>query len=189
MRRELTLRMRVFKKSLAERPQRTREKREFIAAHKELIENVGRGCELMSIPCCTFYYRCKEKSLDELKLQVDLKDEMESICLEFPRYGYRRVTKQLQREVWTVNHKRVLRMMRENDLICRVRRRNVRTTNSDYSYPVFPNLIKDLFITSVNEVWVSDITYIRITTAFVYLAVILDLYSREVKRISSITAY
>lgn len=80
-------------------------------------------------------------------------------------------------------------MMRENDLICRVRRRGVRTTDSDHSYPVFPNLIKNVIITSVNEVWVSDITYIRIPTAFVYLAVILDLYSREVKRISSITAY
>lgn len=185
----MTLKMRVFKKGLTGRPQTPREKRQFTTAHKELIESIGRRCELMNIPRCTFYYRCKEKSLDELKLEVDVKDEMERICLEFPRYGYRRVTKQLQREGWTVNHKRVLRMMRENDLICRVRRRNVRTTNSDYSYPVFPNLIKDLFTTSVNEVWVSDITYIRITTAFVYLAVILDLYSREVKRISSITAY
>ena len=79
-----------------------------------------------------------------------------------------------------MNHKRVLRMMRENDLICRVRRRKVRTTDSDHSYPVFPNLIKDVVIVSVNEVWVSDITYIRIPTAFVYLAVILDLYSRKV---------
>jgi len=134
----------------------------------------------MNIPCSSFYYRCKEKSLEQFKLEADLQDEMERICLEFPRYGYRRVTKQLQRQGWTVNHKRVLRMMRENDLICRVRRRGVRTTDSDHSYSVFPNLIKDLFIVSVNEVWVSDITYIRISTAFVYLAVILDLYSRKV---------
>ena len=134
----------------------------------------------MNIPCSSFYYRCKEESLEHLKVKADLKDEIERICLEFPRYGYRKVTKQLQREGWTVNHKRVLRMMRENDLICRIRRQEVRTTDSDHSYPVFPNLIKDVIITSVNEVWVWDITYIRIPTASVYLAVILDLYSRKV---------
>ena len=134
----------------------------------------------MNIPCNSFYYRCKEKSLEQLKVEADLQDEIERVCLEFSRYGYRRVTKQLQRQGWTVNHKRVLRMMRENDLICRVRRRKVRTTDSDHSYPVFPNLIKDMVIVSVNEVWVSDITYIRIPTAFVYLAVILDLCSRKV---------
>jgi len=70
--------------------------------------------------------------------------------------------------------------MRENDLLCRMRRREVRTTNSNHSHRVFPNLIKDLIITSINQVWVSDITYIRLLTAFVYLAVILDLYSRKV---------
>ncbi len=79
-----------------------------------------------------------------------------------------------------MNHKRVLRIMRENDLICRAGRRRIRTTNSDHSFSVFPNLIKDLVITSVNQVWVCDITYVRILTAFVYLAVILDLYSRKV---------
>ena len=76
--------------------------------------------------------------------------------------------------------KRVLRMMRENDLLCRVRRRGVKTTNSSHSHPVFPNLIQDLLITSINQVWVSDITYIRLPTVFVYLAVILDLHSRRV---------
>lgn len=70
--------------------------------------------------------------------------------------------------------------MRENDLLCRVRRRRVKTTNSNHSHPVFPNLIRDLLITSINQVWVSDITYIRFPTVFVYLAVILDLYSRRV---------
>jgi len=71
-------------------------------------------------------------------------------------------------------------MIRENELLCRVRRRGVRTTNSNHSHPVFPNLIQDLLITSINQVWVSDITYIRLPTVFVYLAVILDLYSRRV---------
>ncbi len=79
-----------------------------------------------------------------------------------------------------MNHERVLRMMRENELLCRVRRRGMRTTNSSHSHPVFPNLIQDLLITSINQVWVADIAYIRWFTAFAYLAVTLDLYSRQV---------
>ena len=79
--------------------------------------------------------------------------------------------------------------MRENDLLCRIRKRRVRTTDSDHSYPVFPNLIRDSVITSINQVWVSDITYIRILTDFIYLAIILDLYSQEVKRICFIKTY
>ena len=133
----------------------------------------------MKIPRSTFYYQDKEKPFEELKAEADLKGRIEKICLNWPRYGYRRVTKQLYREGWSVNHKRVLRMMRENELLCRVRRRGVRTTNSNHSHPVFPNLIQDLLITLINQVWVSDITYIRLPTAFVYLAVILDLYSRR----------
>lgn len=134
----------------------------------------------MKIPRSTFYYQDKEKPFRQLKLEADLRDKIEKICLNWPRYGYRRVTKQLHREGWSVNHKRVLRMMRENELLCRVRKRGMRTTNSNHSHPVFPNLIQDLPITSINQVWVSDITYIRLSTAFVYLAVILDLYSRRV---------
>lgn len=134
----------------------------------------------MRIPRSTFYYQDKEKPFRQLKAEADLRDEIEKICLDWPCYGYRRVTKQLHREGWPVNHKRVLRMMRENELLCRVRRRGVRTTNSNHSHPVFPNLIQDLLITSINQVWVSDITYIRLPAVFVYLAVILDLYSRRV---------
>jgi len=70
--------------------------------------------------------------------------------------------------------------MRENDLLCHIKRRRIKTTNSDHSYPVYPNLIKDLEVCSLNQVWVADITYIRILLAFVYLAVILDAYSRKV---------
>jgi transposase InsO family protein len=135
---------------------------------------------LIKIAPSTLYHKPKEKSLEQLKEEMDLRDQIERICLDFPRYGYRRVTKQLQREGWIVNHKRVLRVMRENDLLCRIRKRHVRTTDANHSYPVFSNLIKDLVITSINQVWVSDITYIRILTDFVYLAIILDLYSRKV---------
>lgn len=134
----------------------------------------------MRIPRSTFYHNPKGKPLEKLKEDLDLQGEIERICLEFPRYGYRRVTKELHRRRWRVNHKRVLRIMRGNDLLCRIRKRRVRTTNSGHSQPVFPNLIKDLTLSSINQVWVADITYVRILTAFVYLAVILDLFSRKV---------
>ena len=134
----------------------------------------------MKIARSTLYHKPKEKSLQQLKEEMDLRGQIERICLDFPRYGYRRVTKQLQRESWIVNHKRVLRVMRANDLLCRIRKRHVRTTDANHSYPIFPNLIKDLMITSINQVWVSDITYIRILGDFVYLVIILDLYSRKV---------
>jgi len=115
-----------------------------------------------------------------MKVEADLRDRIEAICLEFPRYGYRRVTHQLRHEGWPVNHKKVLRLMRESDLLCRVKRRWVRTTESRHHFPRYPNLIKGTVISRLNQVWLSDITYIRIRTGFVYLAAILDAYSRRV---------
>ena len=134
----------------------------------------------MGLPRSSFYHRPREDDLEELKREMDLWDRIESICLEFPRYGYRRVTRQLQREGWGVNHKKVLRLMRENDLLCQVKRRWTRTTDSEHPYPIYPNLIKDLEISRLNQVWLADITYIRILTGFVYLAAVLDAYSRRV---------
>ena len=106
----------------------------------------------MRIPRSTFYHNPKEGPLEKFRGDADLEDEIERICLEFPRYGYRRVTKQLHRRGWSVNHKRVLRLMRENDLLCRVRKKGIRTTNSNHSHPVFPNLIEDLSVISINQV-------------------------------------
>ena len=134
----------------------------------------------MSIARSTFYYRGKAKSPDQMKTEADLKDRIEVICLEFPRYGYRRVTRQLKREGWIVNHKRVLRLMRESDLLCQVKQKWVRTTDSNHRFPRYPNLIKGMVIDRLNQVWVADITYIRIRTGFVYLAAILDVFSRRV---------
>jgi len=134
----------------------------------------------MNIARSTFYYKRKGKSPDQMKTEADLRDRIEAICLEFPRYGYRRVTRQLKREGWLVNHKRVLRLMRESDLLCRVKRRWTRTTDSNHRFPRYPNLIKGMVINRLNQVWVADITYIRIRTGFVYLAAILDAFSRRV---------
>src|SRR5918997_1031838 len=102
------------------------------------------------------------------------------ICAEFPRYGYRRVTAQLKAEGERVNHKRVARIMREQDLRVRPKRRFVVTTDSDHHGPIFPDLAKDLAPTGPDQLWVADLTYIRILSGFVYLAVILDAWSRRV---------
>jgi len=134
----------------------------------------------MNLPRSSFYYKAKAKSPDRMKAEADLVDRIETICLEFPRYGYRRVTKQLQREGWVVNHKKVLRLMRESDLLCRVRHKWVKTTDSRHRFPRYPNLIKRVTISQMNQVWSADITYIRIRTGFVYLAAILDAFSRRV---------
>jgi putative transposase len=134
----------------------------------------------MNIARSTFYRRCKTSSPDRMKSEADLIDHIETICLEFPRYGYRRVTEQLKRDRWLVNHKKVLRLMRESDLLCRVKRRWTKTTDSKHGFARYPNLIKGTNISRLNQVWLSDITYIRIRTGFVYLAAILDAFSRRV---------
>ena len=134
----------------------------------------------MNIARSTFYYKGKAKSPEQMKVEADLLDRIEAICLEFPRYGYRRVTHQLKHEGWWVNHKKVLRLMRESDLLCHVKRKWVKTTNSNHRFPRYSNLTKGMVISRLNQVWVADITYIRIRTGFVYLAAILDACSRRV---------
>jgi putative transposase len=134
----------------------------------------------MKLPTSSFYYRPKHESVEEKETQADLIGRIEAICLEFPRYGYRRVTAQLKREKLIVNHKRTLRLMRESDLLCRVKRRWINTTDSRHGFPRYLNLVKDVTVSSLNQVWLADITYIRIRTGFVYLAAILDAFSRRV---------
>jgi putative transposase len=132
----------------------------------------------MKLARSSFYYKPRDKDAGK-KADADLRGRIETICLGFPRYGYRRVTYQLKREGKRVNHKKVLRLMRESDLLCRVKRRRVKTTDSRHRFPRYPNLIKGMTISRLNQVWLSDITYIRIRTGFVYLAAILDAYSRK----------
>lgn len=110
---------------------------------------------------------------------VALRDAIERLVLEFPGYGYRRVTAQLHRDGWDVNHKRVLRVMRAESLLCQLKRGFVATTDAVHGYRRFPTLIADLTLDHLDQVWVADITYIRLPTTFVYLAAILDAYSRR----------
>ncbi len=98
----------------------------------------------MKLARSSFYYKPRSKSPDQMKAEADLRDRIETICLGFPRYGYRRVTYQLKREGKQVNHKKVLKIMRESDLLCRVKRKRVKTTNSRHRFPRYPNLIKGM---------------------------------------------
>ena len=111
---------------------------------------------------------------------MELRDQMQKVALESPAYGYRRITAELQQRGFEVNHKRVLRMMREDNLLCVRRRAFVVTTDSRHNLPVYPNLAREITPTAINQLWVADITYIRLRTEFVYLAVVLDAFSRRV---------
>lgn len=101
------------------------------------------------------------------------------IAAENPRYGYRRVTKTLQRMDYKVNHKLVLRLMRAENLLCCKRLFKVQTTDSNHNYRVYPNLTKDLEVTGLNRLWAADITSVHLQKGFVYLATILDVFSRK----------
>jgi transposase InsO family protein len=128
----------------------------------------------MNLPRRSFYHKEKKEAPDK-----DLESRIGDICLEFSGYGYRRVTKQLYREGLRVNHKKVSRIMRRKGLQCRPRKRWTRTTDSNHGFRIYPNLVRDIKISAINQVWVADITYIHILVCFVYLAVILDVYSRK----------
>ncbi len=111
--------------------------------------------------------------------EVELRGQIQSIALEMRSYGYRPITKELHRRGVQANHKRVLRLLREDNLLCLRRQAFVHTTDSNHQLTVYPNLARGLVLSNINQLWVSDITYIRLRREFVYLAVILDAYSRR----------
>ena len=111
---------------------------------------------------------------------MDLRDEMQKMALEWPSYGSRRITAELKARGWEVNRKRVQRLMREDNLLCAVKRKFVVTTDSTHGRKVYPNLAASMVLTGVDQLWVADLTYIRLEEEFVFLAVILDAYSKRV---------
>ena len=137
-----------------------------------------RLCRLAQVSRAGFY-RWQQAPPPAVDPDVDLRDEIQRIALESPSYGWPRITAELQRRGWEANHKRVYRIMREDNLLCLRRRKFVVTTNSDHQLAVYPNLAREMVLTGIDQLWVADITYIRLETEFVYLAVILDAYSRR----------
>jgi putative transposase len=111
---------------------------------------------------------------------MDLRDAIQRIALQWPSYGRPRITAELRRQGWTVNPKRVYRILREDNLLCVRKRMFVLTTDSNHNRKIYPNLTRQMVLTSVDQLWRADITYIRLQDEFVYLAVILDAYSRRV---------
>ena len=126
------------------------------------------------------YYRFDENAEAATDPDIDLRDVIQRIAVDWHTYGRRRMTKELRRRGWTVNHKRVHRIMREDNLLCLRKRKFVVTTDSNHGRKVYPNLAREMVVTGVDQLWRADITYIRLRDEFVYLAVILDAFSRRV---------
>ena len=125
------------------------------------------------------YYRSWRKQ-EPKQEQMALRDAIQRLALKDRHCGYRRLGRLLKREGWVVNHKRVLRLMGEDNLLSIRRRRFVITTDSEHKWRVYPNLARRMVLSGINQLWVADITYVRLHQEFVYVAVILDVYSRRV---------
>jgi transposase InsO family protein len=126
------------------------------------------------------FYRFEEDTGSGSDADMDLRDAIQRIALEWPSYGRRRITQELDRHGWAVNWKRVHRLMREDNLLCVRKRKFLVTTDSSHGRRVWPNLAGNMVLTDVNQLWRADITYIRLREEFVFLAVVLDAYSRRV---------
>jgi transposase InsO family protein len=138
---------------------------------------VALACELVELPRSTYYYHRHKP--DESRLVAD----MEQVVGQYPTYGSRRVAHQLRRPPYghPINRKRAQRIMRQRHWLRSVRRKGYRTTNSEHAYPRYDNLVKALEVTYPEQVWVSDVTYIRLGQGFVFLAIVLDVFSRAVR--------
>ena len=132
-------------------------------------------CQVLAVASSSFYYR--PSPADESALQAAIAE----LAGQWPTYGYRRMTAELRRAGWTVNHKRVARLMAELGLKVRRRRSGPRTTDSSHDRPRFPNLVRALEVVRPDQVWVADITYIRLQRGFVYLAVVMDVFTRAIR--------
>jgi putative transposase len=148
--------------------------RRLVAQHGYPVRMV---CEFLGLSSSSYYY-CPQPSAP-LQLRADL----ETVAGLHPTYGTRRITHQLRRQpfAYRVNRKRIQRLMRQMHLLRPVKRRKVRTTNSQHPFLRYPNLVQGLEITHPDQVWVSDITYIRLHNEFVYLAIILDVFTRSIR--------
>jgi putative transposase len=133
-------------------------------------------CEVLDYPRSQVYYQA-QAPVDESDIQAAIRQ----VAGQYPTYGYRRITKQLQKEGHVINHKRVARLMAEMGLMGKPPRKRKRTTNSNHDYRRYPNRVMNLTIDRPNQVWVGDITYIRLQDEFVYLAVLMDVFTRSIR--------
>jgi putative transposase len=136
---------------------------------------ISLACAVLDCARSTYYRQVENP--DETALRAAI----EAVAAEWPTYGYRRVAAQLRRQGLTVNRKRVLRLMQEMGLQGKIKRKTRRTTDSQHTFPRYPNLVHNLEVVRPDQVWVSDITYIRLRLDFVYLAVIMDVFTRGIR--------
>jgi putative transposase len=134
-------------------------------------------CQVLGLARSSYYYRAVEKDEDEVE------EAIEDVAGEYPTYGTRRVSQQLRRSPYhlAIGRKKVHRIMAQKELLRAVKRSKKRTTDSEHPYPRYPNLVKQLEITHPDQVWASDITYIRLQHDFVFLAIILDVFTRSIR--------
>lgn len=157
--------MELLRQELAERPTAER-------ALRSLGEAVG-------LSRSTIRRRLRSTPLTIEQKDLQRRAQIQAIALEMRSYGYRPITQELRRRGVVINRKVVLRLLREDNLLCLRRRGFVATTDSKHRFTVYPNLARDLVLTDINQLWVADITYIRLPRAFIYLAAVLDAYSRR----------
>ena len=145
-----------------------------VVAHSAQVEMV---CRVLGLPRSSYYYQA------QVKAENNLKDAIQSVAGQFPTYGTRRIAHQLRRSPYhyTVGRKRTQRLMRSMNLLRPVKRLRIRTTDSQHGFPRFSNLMEGLIISFPNQVWVADITYIRLKHSFIYLAVLMDVFTRAIR--------
>jgi putative transposase len=139
--------------------------------------SIEAGCQMMDLPRSSWYYISHKP--EESQLEQDLK----KVAGQFPRYGSRRLSQQLRRAPYgySIGRYHIRRLMRELDLLQKVKRKRFRTTNSEHPYPRYANLVQGLEITHPDQVWVCDITYIRLSREFTFLAVVMDVFTRSIR--------
>ena len=143
--------------------------------------SVNRAAELLEVSRSGFYkwFQRSIRPDSGPNLEIQIREEIQNIVIEFPGYGYRRVTIELQNRDYSVKEKIVRKFMKEDNLLCVKRRFRLQTTDSNHGEKIYPNLARDLKVTGINHLWVADITYIQLSKEFVFLAVIIDVFSRR----------
>jgi putative transposase len=157
--------MELLRQELAERP-----------AAERALRSLG---EAVGLSRSTIRRRLRSAPVTIEQKDLQRRAQIQAIALEMRSYGYRPITQELRRRGVVINSKVVLRLLREDNLLCLRRRAFVATTDSKHRFTVYPNLARDLVLTDINQLWVADITYIRLPRAFIYLAAVLDAYSRR----------
>ena len=138
---------------------------------------IGLACQVVELERSSYYYRSRKA------VEAGLEADLQLVAGQFPTYGTRRMTHELRRPPYRypVNRKHIQRIMREKGWLRAVKRAKCRTTNSDHPYPRFPNRVAGLGVVRPDQVWVADITYIRLGNGFVYLAVVMDVFTRAIR--------